>query len=67
MKKFIRMREVLRIIPVSRSTIWRWVRDGQFPAPIKIGPRSTVWEFEKIMEWVGRATAWQSPSILDAP
>jgi prophage regulatory protein len=25
------------ILPVSPATIWRWVRDGKFPKPFKIG------------------------------
>lgn len=31
------------IIPVSRSTWWQGVKEGRFPAPVKIGPRVTAW------------------------
>jgi len=30
-------------IPVSASSWWAGVRDGRFPKPIKLGPRTTVW------------------------
>jgi len=53
--------ELLEIIPVSRSTLWRWVRDGTFPSPISIGPNSCswvdcpycarVWRVEDIRTW----------------
>ena len=29
---------------VSKATIWRWVREGRFPKPFKLGPRTTVWD-----------------------
>ena len=36
----------------SRSTIWRWVRSGQFPAPIKIGANSVAWTKEQYCSWL---------------
>lgn len=33
-------------IPVSKSTWWAGVREGRFPQPIKLGPRTTVWRVE---------------------
>jgi prophage regulatory protein len=35
-------------IPVSKSTWWAGVRSGQFPQPLKLGPRTTVWKAEDI-------------------
>jgi prophage regulatory protein len=28
---------------VSVATVWRWVRQGNFPSPVKISERSTRW------------------------
>ncbi|MEF3695549.1 helix-turn-helix transcriptional regulator [Desulfolutivibrio sp.] len=39
-------------IPVSRSTWWQGVKDGRFPAPVKIGPRTTAWRAEDIQELI---------------
>jgi predicted DNA-binding transcriptional regulator AlpA len=36
------------IIPVSRSSWWQGVKDGRFPQPVKLGPRTTVWKIEDI-------------------
>lgn len=36
------------IFPVSRSTWWQGVRDGRYPAPVKLGPRTTAWTAESI-------------------
>lgn len=35
-------------IPVSKSTWWQGVKDGRFPQPLKLGPRTTVWRVEDI-------------------
>lgn len=32
------------LLPVSPATVWRWVRDGKFPAPFKLGEGTTVWD-----------------------
>lgn len=37
-------------IPVSKSTWWQGVKDGRFPQPMKLGPRTTVWRVEDIRE-----------------
>ena len=34
--------DVSNLFHVSRSTIWRWVRNSQLPAPTQIG-RRLVW------------------------
>jgi predicted DNA-binding transcriptional regulator AlpA len=31
-------------LPVSPATIWRWVRQGKFPKPFKLGDAVTVWD-----------------------
>ncbi len=36
------------IIPVSKSTWWAGVKSRRFPAPVKLGPRITVWHVRDI-------------------
>jgi prophage regulatory protein len=40
---FLRLRQVLEVIPVSKSTWWAGVRDGKFPQPVKLSERGTAW------------------------
>lgn len=35
-------------IPVSKSTWWQGVKEGRFPKPYKLGPRTTVWKAEDV-------------------
>jgi prophage regulatory protein len=44
-------------IPVSKSTWWQGVRDGRFPAPVKLGPKTTVWRVEDILAFIERVSA----------
>jgi prophage regulatory protein len=40
---FLRLPEVLRIIPVSRSTWYAGIQAGDYPAPVKLGLRAAAW------------------------
>jgi prophage regulatory protein len=35
-------------LPVCPATIWRWVAEGKFPAPFKLGPNTTVWDLDLV-------------------
>jgi len=35
-------------LPVSPATIWRWVREGKFPKPFKLGQSVTVWDVQQV-------------------
>lgn len=36
---------------VSKDSIWRWKRKGQFPMPVKLGGTTTRWRLADIEEW----------------
>jgi len=42
-KKLLRLRKVLDAYPVSKSKWWAGVSTGEYPQPIKLGPRTTAW------------------------
>lgn len=46
---YMRLNEVLSLVPVSASTVWRWARTGKLTA-IKIGPRITVFSRAQVMD-----------------
>jgi len=41
--RFLRLPQVLELVPVSRATWYVGVKDGRYPAPIKIGARAVAW------------------------
>ena len=42
-KALLRLDQVLKRIPVSKSTWWAGVKTGRFPAPHRMGNRCTMW------------------------
>lgn len=53
-ESFLRLPQVLAIIPISKSTWWQGCKDGRYPQPIKLGPRTTVWRSADIFALVRR-------------
>ena len=37
---------------VSGPTVWRWVKSGAFPKPIKLGPNSTAFSAREVDAWI---------------
>ena len=58
---FVRLREIQRFIPVSTSTWWKGVREGVYPQPVKLSPRTTAWRVGDIRELIDRLSS-QVPS-----
>ena len=38
-----------RAIPISRSSWWKGVKEGRYPKPIKLGPRTTAWRLSDLL------------------
>jgi prophage regulatory protein len=45
----LRLKTVLKLIPVSPATWWAGVREGRFPQPIRLGPHTTCWRARDIL------------------
>lgn len=51
--RLIRLKEVLELIPVGKSTWWSGVKSRRYPAPVKnLGPRITAWTLSSILQLV---------------
>lgn len=50
--RYIRAKELLKILGVCNSTLWRWVQLGKFPKGRKLGPSTTAWLGSDIDEWL---------------
>ena len=54
---FFRLPAVLEIICVSKSSWWSGVKCKKFPAPVKLGPRTTAWRKRDIIELAAKLSA----------
>lgn len=44
--------EVQTITTLSRVTLWRRIKDGNFPPPVQISPGRVAWTRRSIHEWL---------------
>ncbi|MBU3617336.1 AlpA family transcriptional regulator [Polynucleobacter sp. JS-Polo-80-F4] len=49
---FIRQKRLLGILGFSAPTLWRKVKAGTFPKPIKLGANMTAWRVEEVHQWM---------------
>jgi len=52
-KRFLRLPAVMDMVGMARSTIYKRISDGTFPAPVQLGPRAVAWEEMAIAKWQG--------------
>ena len=53
--RLIRLRELQRLIPLSRTSIWRGVADGTLPRPLRWG-RSVFWRLDEVNAFIEAQT-----------
>lgn len=53
--RLLRLKEVLKIVPVSKSTWWSWYSRGVAPASIKLSEKTTCWRLSDIMAFIEKA------------
>jgi predicted DNA-binding transcriptional regulator AlpA len=51
---FLRQPQVLRLVPISKSTLWRRIQAKTFPQPVKLSVRVTAWRAEDIYGWIAQ-------------
>ncbi|QXX84391.1 AlpA family phage regulatory protein [Providencia sp. R33] len=52
-KQFLTLAEVLIICSISRATLYRWIKLGEFPAQYLLTPsgRTARWKTSEIEQW----------------
>jgi prophage regulatory protein len=52
----MRIPQILKVMPVSKSKFWLMVQKGEFPKPVKIG-RSSFWTIEQVQAFLRERSA----------
>lgn len=50
--KILRRPDVEDITGLGRSTIYDWMKKGEFPKPVKLGSRAVGWRESDIVAWL---------------
>lgn len=48
----LRQKEVIRLVGVTRVTLWRWARQGHFPKPVRLVGPSIAWRRSDVAAWL---------------
>lgn len=60
---FLRERQLLQskggyaLLPFSSGSLWRFVREGKFPKPVKLSGNITAWRVGDVREWLSKQGA----------
>jgi len=63
--RIVRLKTVLSRTGLSRSTIYRKIAEGTFPAQIKISVNGAGWRESDIDRWVANPVGWRPRSEFD--
>lgn len=66
-RRMVRLAEVCRTVGLARSTIWKMVGDGRFPAPRRLGPRSVGWLSTDVDAWMSSRDSSDSCASVGRP
>jgi prophage regulatory protein len=62
---FYRLRDVIRITALSRSTVYRRVAEGRFPAPVNLGGRASAWQRAALQAWIDNPEEYRATTLRD--
>ena len=52
--RLLRLPDVVDRIGLQKSALYKMIRAGDFPAPIKIANRTSVWPERAVDEWIAQ-------------
>ncbi len=61
--RLLRKSEVLRLCALSRSGLYAKIKAGEFPRPVRLGPRAVAWREKEVRDWIES----RPPSVDNRP
>ncbi|HIF9430022.1 hypothetical protein VT25_09230 [Photobacterium leiognathi subsp. mandapamensis] len=55
--RLIRLKEVMNICGLGRSSIYKFMEDGRFPKSVSLGDRAVAWVETEVEEWIEQKVA----------
>ena len=55
--KLMGVSEVCKALCLSRTTLWRMVKDNKFPQPIRVSDRKRVWPADEVEAYLNTRNA----------
>lgn len=58
-RRMMREEQILEIVPVSHSTLWRMEKAGKFPRGTFISPNKKIWFEDEVVAWQNSVNEFQ--------
>jgi prophage regulatory protein len=55
-QRIIRLAEVATMLAIGPSTIYKYIGEGKFPAPVKVGEKNVRWRLADVLAWRAHVT-----------
>lgn len=62
--KLLTLKEVIPLVTMKRSWILQQVKDGNFPKPVRLGPRCVRWRKREVLEWIKSLQKVEQKTLL---
>jgi len=56
--KLLRIKQVIELTTLPKSTIYQRMKEGKFPRPLNLGGRDRAWRIEDILQWRENPSAY---------
>ena len=53
----MRAKQVLELVPFGRASLWKFAKDGTFPAPVRVTGGITAWRNKDVIGWLEAQSA----------
>ena len=50
--RFIRLKEVMHMTGLGRSSIYKFMDEGRFPKTVSLGDRAVAWVESEVEQWI---------------
>lgn len=50
--RLLRLRQVMSITGLARSTVYKYCSENNFPKPIQLGKRNVAWVESEVQKWI---------------
>lgn len=50
--RLIRLKEVMQVTGLGRSTVYKYIAEEAFPKPVSLGGRCVGWVEDEVQDWV---------------
>lgn len=50
--RFLRLKEVMELTALSRSSVYKFMNDDKFPKSVSLGDRAVAWVESEVHDWM---------------